>query len=44
LFKGESPMVIGSARIIVTSRIEDLAAHGKAKLDFWKQLSGIRVD
>jgi len=41
LFKGEAPVVVGSARILVTRRLEDLAESGRAKLAFWNQLSGI---
>ncbi len=42
LFRGEAPLVVGSARILVTRRIEDLVASGSAKLVFWNQLSGLR--
>jgi hypothetical protein len=40
LFKDGAPMVLGSARILVTAGLEDLAVSGAAKLEFWNQLSG----
>jgi hypothetical protein len=40
LFKGDAPMVLGSARILVAACLEDPAVPGTAKLEFWKQISG----
>ena len=40
LFKGEVPMVVGSARVLVAESLEILAANGVAKQTFWKQVSG----
>jgi len=41
LFKSGTPLVVGSARILVTRRLEDLAENGRAKHAFWNQLSGL---
>lgn len=40
LYKGEVPSVVGSALILVTDCLEDLASFGRAKLAFWNQISG----
>ena len=40
LFKDDVPMVIGSARILATADLEELAVAGTAKLEFWNQVSG----
>lgn len=40
LFKGEVPVVVGSARVLVADSLEVLAANGGAKQMFWKQVSG----
>jgi hypothetical protein len=40
LFKGDAPMVLGSARILVAACLEDPAVPGTAKLEFWKQIYG----
>lgn len=39
LFSGESPAVIGSARVLFTLSLDQLAVRGNAKLAFWQQLS-----
>lgn len=41
IFKGDIPMVVGSARILVTDGLEELAVRGSAKLAFWNLLSGL---
>ena len=41
LFRGEVPLVVGSARIISTVSIEELAVQGSAKQAFWKRLIGV---
>jgi len=40
MFKEGTPPVVGSARILVTDGLEELAVRGNAKLAFWNQLSG----
>ena len=40
MFKEGIPPVVGSARVLVTDGIEELAVRGSAKLAFWNQLSG----
>ncbi len=40
MFKGEVPMVVGSARILVADSLEILAVDGAAKLAFWQQVCG----
>jgi hypothetical protein len=38
IVKGDIPLVVGSARILVTENLPDLADSGRSKLEFWKQL------
>jgi len=40
LFRGDAPMVLGSARILASADLEDLAVSGTAKREFWNQVSG----
>jgi DNA polymerase III psi subunit len=40
LFESDTPLVIGSARIVPASGFAELAASGEARRTFWKQLSG----
>lgn len=40
LFKDGAPIVLGSARILVTAGLADLAVDATAKLEFWNQVSG----
>jgi len=42
--KGEAPQVIGSASILVTAAVSELAVHGCAKQTFWEQLSVSRLN
>jgi DNA polymerase III psi subunit len=39
-FKGEVPLVVGSARILVSDSLETLAVDGTAKRTLWNQVSG----
>jgi hypothetical protein len=39
-FKGDVPVVIGSARILAASSIEGLVASGRARHEFWNLISG----
>jgi len=39
VFTGEPPDVMGSARVLVTLPVEELAVRGHAKQTFWHQLS-----
>jgi len=39
LFKGDAPVVLGSARLLVTAELDDLAVVGTAKREFWNQVS-----
>lgn len=41
---GEAPEVIGSASILVTGAVGELAVSGSAKQAFWEQLSQFRLD
>jgi len=41
LFKGEVPTVVGSAGIILTASLENLAVQGRTKRALWKQISGL---
>jgi len=41
IFKGEAPLVVGSARILSAPRITDLATNGSAKRVLWKELNGL---
>jgi len=41
IFKGEAPLVVGSARILSAPRINDLAVDGSAKRVLWKELNGL---
>jgi len=40
VFKGDAPVVLGSARLLVTAELDDLAGSGTAKREFWHQISG----
>ena len=42
--KGEVPQVVGSASVLVTRAVGELAVQGSAKRAFWKQLSSLRPD
>lgn len=42
--KSEVPKVIGSASILVTGAVGELAVSGSAKQAFWEQLSQSRLD
>ena len=42
--KGEVPRVIGSASILVTGSVNDLAVRGSAKQAFWEELSLSRLN
>jgi len=39
VFKGNAPPVMGSARILVTQSLDQLAVRGSAKQAFWEQLA-----
>lgn len=41
IFKGEPPLVVGSARILSAPRISDLANNGSAKQALWNELNGL---
>jgi hypothetical protein len=40
VFRGDAPLVTGTARITVSDGLDELAVRGNAKQVFWKQLSG----
>ncbi len=42
--KGEAPRVVGSAGILVTRDMDELAVRGNAKQSLWEQLSSFRLD
>jgi hypothetical protein len=39
VFQGDTPQVMGSARVLVTPGLDELAVRGSAKQRFWQQLS-----
>ena len=44
MFRGEVPLVVGSAGITVTESLDELAVRGNAKRIFWQQLYGKNVN
>jgi len=40
VFKGDAPLITGSASITVCDRLDELAVRGTSKQVFWTQLSG----
>jgi len=40
VFRGDAPLVMGSASITVSDGLDELAVRGNAKQIFWKQLCG----
>lgn len=42
LFRGEVPGIVGSATLSVAPPLEELAASGDARRDFWRQLRALR--
>lgn len=44
VFKGDAPPVMGSARILVTQSLDQLAVRGSAKQALWEQLAATSLN
>lgn len=44
LFRGDAPLVTGTAPITICDSLDELAVRGEAKRAFWMQLSGKSVN